>query len=208
MQAYCFRFYFLLVIVIIFVKKNGYDEKQQLQQERWVQVWAQLQHHHKQQVEYEHAQQHAAHQARHQWRCWFRQLRGAHRALSVHVERTLPQLVMSSHTSFGSSSEQSHCHLHVIHGAFSLTFGEFNDSSVPFSFMIPFSDQDVDDVTLGKMLTEAHRGQVDYCEPEGMSVSQSSSLVGFDGSGQLDGDRNVDQSLNFGVTRFLKTSKL
>ena len=54
-----------------------------------------------------------------------------------------------------------------------LTFGELNDSSVPFSFMIPSSDQDVDDVTLGKMLTEAHRGQADYCGPEGMSVSQS-----------------------------------
>ena len=37
-----------------------------------------------------------------------------------------------------------------------LTFGELNDSSVPFSFMIPSSDQDVDDVTLGKMLTETH----------------------------------------------------
>ena len=34
-----------------------------------------------------------------------------------------------------------------------LTFGELNDSSVPFTFMIPSSDQDVDDVTLGKMLT-------------------------------------------------------
>ena len=43
-----------------------------------------------------------------------------------------------------------------------LTFGELNDSSVPFSFMIPSLDQDVDDVTLGKMLTEAHRGQADY----------------------------------------------
>ena len=83
-----------------------------------------------------------------------------------------------------------------------LTFGELNDSSVPFSFMIPFSDQDVDDVTLGKMLTEAHRGQVDYCEPEGMSGSQSSSSVRFDGSGQLDEERNVDQSVNVGVTRF------
>ena len=63
-----------------------------------------------------------------------------------------------------------------------LTFGELNDSSVPFSFMIPSSDQDMDDVTLGKLLTEAHRGQADYCKPEGMSVSQSSSVV-FDGSG-------------------------
>ena len=46
-----------------------------------------------------------------------------------------------------------------------LTFGELNDSSVPFSFMIPSTDQDVDDVTLGEMLTAAHRGQVEYCVP-------------------------------------------
>ena len=69
-----------------------------------------------------------------------------------------------------------------------VTFGELNDSSVPFSFMIPSSDQDMDDVTLGKLLTEAHRGQADCCEPEGMSVSQSSSSVVFDGSGQPDGE--------------------
>ena len=80
-------------------------------------------------------------------------------------------------------------------------FDELQNSSVPFSFMIPSSDQDVDDVTLGKMLTEAHRGQADYCGPEGMSVSQSSSVM-FDGSGQPDGERNVDQSVNFGVRRF------
>ena len=58
----------------------------------------------------------------------------------------------------------------------------------------------MDDVTLGNLLTEAHRGQADYCEPGGMSVSQSSSVV-FDGSGKPDGERNVDQSDNFGVTR-------
>ena len=58
----------------------------------------------------------------------------------------------------------------------------------------------MDDVTLGKLLTEAHRGQADYCEPEGMSVSQSSSVV-FDGSGKPDGERNVDQSVGFGATR-------
>ena len=58
-----------------------------------------------------------------------------------------------------------------------LTFGELNDSSVPFSFMIPSSDQDMDDVTLGKLLTEAHRGQADHCEPEGMSVSHSVVVV-------------------------------
>ena len=59
----------------------------------------------------------------------------------------------------------------------------------------------MDDVTLGKLLTEAHRGQADYCEPEGLSVSQSSSSVVFDGSGKPDGERNVDQSVGFGVTR-------
>ena len=67
--------------------------------------------------------------------------------------------------------------------------------------MIPSSDQDVDDVTLGEMLTAAHRGQVDYCVQGGMSVSPSSSVM-FDGSGKLEGERNVDLSVNFGVTRF------
>ena len=75
-----------------------------------------------------------------------------------------------------------------------VTFGELNDSSVPFSYIIPSSDQDMDDVTLGKLLTEAHRGQADYCEPEGMSVSQSSSSVVFDGSWKTDGERMVDRS--------------
>ena len=59
----------------------------------------------------------------------------------------------------------------------------------------------MDDVTLSKMLTEAHPGQADYCEPEGMSVSQSSSSAVFDGSRKPDGERNVDQSVGFGVTR-------
>ena len=82
-----------------------------------------------------------------------------------------------------------------------LSFSELNDSSGSFSFMIPSSDQDMDDVTLGKMLTEAHRGQADYCEPEGMSVSQSSLSVVFDRAGKPAGERNVDQSNGFGVTR-------
>ena len=54
-------------------------------------------------------------------------------------------------------------------------------------------------MTLGEMLTAAHRGQVGCCVPGGMSVSQSSSVM-FDGSGQPDGERMVDQSGNFGVT--------
>ena len=81
-----------------------------------------------------------------------------------------------------------------------VTFFELNDSSNPLSFMIPSSDQDMDDLTLGKLFTETHRGQADYYDSEGMSVSQSSSVV-FDGSGKLDGERNVDQSVNFDVTR-------
>ena len=64
--------------------------------------------------------------------------------------------------------------------------------------MIPSSDQDVDDVTLGKMLTEAHRGQADYCGPEDMSVSQLSSSARSDRTGKPVGERDVDQSIGFG----------
>ena len=59
----------------------------------------------------------------------------------------------------------------------------------------------MDDTTLGKLLTEAHRGQADYCDPEGVSVSQSSSSVELDGTGKPVGERSVDQSIGFGVTR-------
>ena len=54
----------------------------------------------------------------------------------------------------------------------------------------------MDDVTLGKLLT----GQADHCDPEGVSVSQSSSVV-FDRAGKPAGERNVDQLIGFGVTR-------
>ena len=81
-----------------------------------------------------------------------------------------------------------------------MAFSELKDSSGSFSYMIPSSDQDMDDATLGKLLTEAHRGQADYCDPEGVSVSQSSYIV-FDRAGKPDGERNVDQSVGFGVTR-------
>ena len=50
--------------------------------------------------------------------------------------------------------------------------------------MIPSSDQDVDDVTLGKMLTEAHRAQVNHSVREDLSVSLSSSSMS-DRTGQL-----------------------
>ena len=82
-----------------------------------------------------------------------------------------------------------------------MAFSELNDSSGSFSYIIPSSDQDMDDVTLGKLPTEAHGGKADYYEPEGVSVSQSSSSVVFDGSEKPDGERNVDQSVGFGATR-------
>ena len=63
----------------------------------------------------------------------------------------------------------------------------------PLSFKIPAADQDMEDLTLGEMLTEAYRGQVDYFVQGGVSVSQSSSSVKFDGSGQPDGEM-VDRS--------------
>ena len=59
----------------------------------------------------------------------------------------------------------------------------------------------MDDVTLGKLLTEAHRGQADDCDPEVVSVSQSSLSVVFDRTGKSVGERDVDQSIGFGVTR-------
>ena len=60
----------------------------------------------------------------------------------------------------------------------------------------------MDDVTLGKLLTEAHQGQADYCEPGGMSVSESVVVVCcVRWIRKSDGERNVDQSVNFGVTR-------
>ena len=46
----------------------------------------------------------------------------------------------------------------------------------------------MDDLTLGEMLTEAYRGEVDYFVQEGVSVSQLSSSVRFDRSGQPDGE--------------------
>ena len=70
----------------------------------------------------------------------------------------------------------------------------FNFHTVPFSLTNPSSDQDMDDVTLAELLTEAHRGPLDKCVPRDMSVSQSSSSVMFDGSGKPDGEGMVDRS--------------
>ena len=90
----------------------------------------------------------------------------------------------------------------------SLTSYEPNDTVVnelssqgSFSYVTPSSDLDIDDTTLGKLLDEAHREHADYRNPEGVSVSQSSLSVVFDRTGKLVGERNVDQSIGFGVTR-------
>ena len=82
-----------------------------------------------------------------------------------------------------------------------MVFNELGNSQGSFSYIIPSSDLDIDDATLGKLLTEAHREYADFLNPEGVSVSQSSLSVVFDRTGKLVGERNVDQSIGFGVTR-------
>ena len=78
---------------------------------------------------------------------------------------------------------------------------ELVDSQGPFSYVTQSSDQDIDDTTLGKLLTEAHREYADYRSPEGVSVSQSSLSVASDRTGKPVGKSNIDQSIGFGVTR-------
>ena len=78
---------------------------------------------------------------------------------------------------------------------------ELVNSQGSLSCITPSSDLDMDDTTLGKLLDEAHREYADCRSPEGVSVSQSSLHVVFDGTGKLVGERNVDQSVGFGVTR-------
>ena len=82
-----------------------------------------------------------------------------------------------------------------------MAFSELTDSKGSFSYITPSSDLDIYDATLGKLLTEAHRGQADYCDPEGVSVNQSSLSVEFDRTEKPVGERDVDQSICFGVTR-------
>ena len=53
-------------------------------------------------------------------------------------------------------------------------------SQGPLAYVTPSSDQDVDDTTLGKLLTEAHREYADYLSLEGVFVSQSSVSVASD----------------------------
>ena len=82
-----------------------------------------------------------------------------------------------------------------------MVLNELVNSQGSFSYVTPSSDLDMDDTTLGKLLTEAHREHADCCDPEGVSVSQSSVSVVFDRTGKPVGERDVDQSIGFGVTR-------
>ena len=60
---------------------------------------------------------------------------------------------------------------------------ELVDSQGPFAYVTPSWDQDIDDTTLGKLLTEAHREYADYRSLESVFVSQSSLSVASDGTG-------------------------
>ena len=82
-----------------------------------------------------------------------------------------------------------------------MVFSELGDSQGSYSYITQSLDLDIDDATLGKLLTEAHREYADYRSPEGVSVSQSSLSVVFDRTGKPVGERDVDQSIGFGVTR-------
>ena len=82
-----------------------------------------------------------------------------------------------------------------------MVFNELGNSKGSFTYITQSSDLDIDDATLGKLLDEAHREHAYYRSPEGVSVSQSSLSVVFDRTGKPVGERKVDQSLVFGVTR-------
>ena len=77
-------------------------------------------------------------------------------------------------------------------------FNELQNSSV--SYEIPAADQAVDDLTLGEMLTEAYRGQVDYFLQEGVSVSRRRRLKGSIDQGNLMEKWSIDQGKMMSVT--------
>ena len=56
----------------------------------------------------------------------------------------------------------------------------------------------MDDTSLGKLLTEAHREHADYRSPEGVFVSPSSMSVASDRTVKPVGENNIDQ-FSFGV---------
>ena len=79
-----------------------------------------------------------------------------------------------------------------------MVFNELIDSLGPFACVNPSSDQDIDDTTFGKLVTEAHREYADYRNPEGVFVSPSSLFVASDRTGKPVGKSNIDP-FSFGV---------
>ena len=76
-----------------------------------------------------------------------------------------------------------------------MVFNEFGNSQGSFSYVTPSSDLDIDDTTLGKLLTEAHREYADYRNPERVSVSQSSLFVVFDRTGKPVGESSSNAQI-------------
>ena len=76
-----------------------------------------------------------------------------------------------------------------------MVFSELVNSQGSFSYITPSSDLDIDDTTLGKLLTEAHREHADYRNPEGVSVSQSSLSVVFDRTGKPVGENSSNAQI-------------
>ena len=76
-----------------------------------------------------------------------------------------------------------------------MVFNELGNSQGSFSYVTPSSDLDIDDTTLGKLLTEAHREYADYRNPEGVSVSQSSLSVVFDRTGKPVGESSSNAQI-------------
>ena len=92
-----------------------------------------------------------------------------------------------------------------------MVFSELGNSQGSFSYITQSSDQDIDDVALGKLLTAAHREHADYCDSEGVLVSQSSLFVVFDRTGNFVGERVISISqlvLVSGTCTVLKISFL
>ena len=67
---------------------------------------------------------------------------------------------------------------------------DFQDPLVHFA---PSSNQDINDVTLGKLLAEVHRDYADYRRPEGVCVSPSSMSVMVDRTGKPVEKSDIDQ---------------
>ena len=97
-----------------------------------------------------------------------------------------------------------------------MAFSELDDSSGSFSYITPSSDQDMDDATLGKLLTEAHRGQADHCEQKAcQSVSRRCLLCSIEQGNLREKEMSINQLVLVSretravlTASFLKTPKL